>query len=51
MSIDLTGLLSCVVRKTLEYNKIKMSKEEIDDFTEKLLADEEFLEEYKNIIK
>ena len=49
--IDLNEILAITISKTLEYNNISMSEEEVNKMIKKLLKDEKFLEAAKNMIK
>lgn len=49
--IDLNEILAITISKTLEYNNISMSEEEVKKMIKKLLKDEKFLEAAKNMIK
>lgn len=49
--IDLNEILAITISKTLEYNNILMSEEEVNKMIKKLLKDKDFLEAAKNIIK
>ena len=49
--IDLNEILAITISKTLEYNNILMSEEEVNKMIKKLLKDKAFLEAAKNIIK
>ena len=49
--IDLNEILAITISKTLEYNNVLMSEEEVNKMINKLLKDEKFLEAAKNMIK
>ena len=49
--IDLNEILAITISKTLEYNNISMPEEEVNKMIKKLLKDEKFLEDAKNMNK
>ncbi len=49
--IDLSELIGLTITKTLEWDNTQKSPEEIQEFAQNLLKDEDFIECYKNIIK
>ncbi len=51
IDVDLTNILSVVIKKVLKYNKIKMTKEEFIKMLEKIEDDEDYKKALATVIK